>query len=269
MWQERLLALSARAERAIDYDEEDEPIDPSLLRECGVLAEELRQWLARPRVEPLKDGVRVVVAGPPNAGKSSLINAIVGEDRVIVTDIPGTTRDHIEVPLSLGGVPIRLTDTAGLRATWDKVEAIGVERASRLVEAADVLVWLGEPAESPSHPRLIKLRAKADLAGVGNAPPDSIAASSVTGQGLPELLRRVEDLARSILPDEGAIALNRRQALHLEEAAASLERGAGSGDHVIVAENLRMARSAFDRLTGRAGVEDVLDALFGRFCLGK
>jgi tRNA modification GTPase len=113
------------------------------------------------------------------------------------------------------------------------------------------------------------LRAKADLAGVGNAAPDSIAASSVTGQGLPELLRRVEDLARSILPDEGAIALNRRQALHLEEAAASLERGAGSGDHVIVAENLRMARSAFDRLTGRAGVEDVLDALFGRFCLGK
>jgi tRNA modification GTPase len=269
MWQERLLALSARAERAIDYDEEDEPVDPSLLRESGALAEELRQWLARPRVEPLKDGVRVVVAGPPNAGKSSLINAIVGEDRVIVTDIPGTTRDHIEVPLSLGGVPIRLTDTAGLRATGDKVEAIGVERASRLVEAADVLVWLGEPAESPSHPRLIKLRAKADLAGVGNAPPDSIAASSVTGQGLPELLRRVEDLARSILPDEGAIALNRRQALHLEEAAASLERGAGSGDHVIVAENLRMARSAFDRLTGRAGVEDVLDALFGRFCLGK
>jgi tRNA modification GTPase len=269
MWQERLLALSARAERAIDYDEEDEPVDPSLLRESGALAEELRQWLARPRVEPLKDGVRVVVAGPPNAGKSSLINAIVGEDRVIVTDIPGTTRDHIEVPLSLGGVPIRLTDTAGLRATGDKVEAIGVERASRLVEAADVLLWLGEPAESPSHPRLIKLHAKADLAGAGDAPPDSIAASSVTGQGLPELLRRVEDLARSILPDEGAVALNRRQALHLEEAAASLESGAGSGDHVIVAENLRMARSAFDRLTGRAGVEDVLDALFGRFCLGK
>jgi tRNA modification GTPase len=269
MWQERLLALSARAERAIDYDEEDEPIDPSLLRECGVLAEELRQWLARPRVEPLKDGVGVVVAGPPNAGKSSLINAIVGEERVIVTDIPGTTRDHIEVPLSLGGVPIRLTDTAGLRATGDKVEAIGVERASRLVEAADVLLWLGEPAESPSHPRLIKLQAKADLAGAGDAPPDSIPASSVTGQGLPELLRRVEDLARSILPDEGAVALNRRQALHLEEAAAALESGAGSGDHVIIAENLRMARSAFDRLTGCAGVEDVLDALFGRFCLGK
>jgi tRNA modification GTPase len=83
------------------------------------------------------------------------------------------------------------------------------------------------------------------------------------------LLRRIEELARSILPDEGAIALNRRQALHLEEAAASLERGAKSDDHLLLAEDLRMARSAFDRLTGRAGVEDVLDALFGRFCLGK
>ena len=116
-WQERLLALSAQAERAIDYDEEDERVDPALLRDARRLAAELRQWLERPRVEPLKDGVRVVVAGPPNAGKSSLINAIVGEERAIVTDVPGTTRDHIEVPLSLGGVPIRLTDTAGLRET--------------------------------------------------------------------------------------------------------------------------------------------------------
>jgi tRNA modification GTPase len=269
VWQERLLTLSARAERAIDYDEEDEPVDPSLLRECGALANELRQWLGRPRVEPLKDGVRVVVAGPPNAGKSSLINAIVGEERVIVTDIPGTTRDHIEVPLSFGGVPIRLTDTAGLRSTDDKAEAIGVERASRLVEAADVLIWLGEVSAVPSHPRLIKVHAKADLPGRGEVPAGSISVSSVTGEGLHLLLRRVDELARSILPDEGAIALNRRQALHLEEAAASLESGSGSDDQVLVAENLRMARSAFDRLTGRAGVEDVLDALFGRFCLGK
>jgi len=120
IWQERLLALSAQAERAIDYDDDDEGVDPALLRDCADLAGELRQWLERPRVEPLKDGVLVVVAGPPNAGKSSLINAIVGEERTIVTDMPGTTRDHIEVPLSLGGVPIRLTDTAGLRETEDE-----------------------------------------------------------------------------------------------------------------------------------------------------
>jgi tRNA modification GTPase len=269
VWQERLLALSARAERAIDYDEEDEPVDPSLLRESGALAYELRQWLGRPRVEPLKDGVRVVVAGPPNAGKSRLINAIVGEERVIVTDIPGTTRDHIEVPMSLGGVPIRLTDTAGLRDTSDKVEAIGVERASRLVEAADVLVWLGDKSASPSHPRLITVHAKADLPERRVTPPGSLPVSSMTGQGLAELLHQIEDLARSILPDEGAIALNRRQALHLDEAAAALENAAGAEDHLLAAEDLRMARSAFDRLTGRAGVEDVLDALFGRFCLGK
>ena len=269
MWQERLLLLSARAEQAIDYDEEEEPVELSLLRECGALADELRQWLARPRVEPLKDGVRVVIAGPPNAGKSSLINAIVGEDRAIVTDVPGTTRDHIEVPLSLGGVPVRLTDTAGLRESGDRVEAIGVERASRLVEAADVLVWLGVAGAAPPHSRLITVHGKADLPERGGAPPGSVPVSSVTGQGIVELLRQVEDLARSILPDEGAIALNRRQALHLDEAAAALESAAVSNDHLFVAEELRMARSAFDRLTGRAGVEDVLDALFGRFCLGK
>jgi tRNA modification GTPase len=129
-WQERLLVMSAMAEQAIDYDEEDSAVDPALARDCAALAEELAAWLARPRVEPLKDGVRVVVAGPPNAGKSSLINAIAGQERAIVTDVAGTTRDHIDVPLALGGIPILLTDTAGLRASEDAVEAIGAARAS-------------------------------------------------------------------------------------------------------------------------------------------
>jgi tRNA modification GTPase len=269
LWQEQLLALSALAERAIDYDEEDEAIDPSLLRDCASLVAELRQWMDRPRVEPLKDGVLVVVAGPPNAGKSSLINAIVGEERAIVTEIPGTTRDHIEVPLSVGGVPIRLTDTAGLRDTDDEVEAIGVERASRLVGTADVLVWLGEPSDAPAHPRLIRVHAKADLVERGEVPPNSLAVSSISGEGLPAILRRIEELARSILPGEGGIALNRRQATHVGEAAAALDHAAKGRELVLIAEDLRVARSAFDRLTGRAGVEDVLDALFGRFCLGK
>jgi tRNA modification GTPase len=268
-WQERLLALSAQAERAIDYDEDDEAVDPLLLRNCAELASELQRWLARPRVEPLKDGVRVVVAGPPNAGKSRLINAIAGEERVIVTDVPGTTRDHIEVPLSLGGVPIRLTDTAGLRETEDKVEAIGVERAGELIEAADVLVWMGDPADAPSHPRLIRAHAKADLPGRATAPEGSIAVSSMTDQGLSSILAAVEHLSRTVLPGEGAIALNRRQAQHLGEAAEVLSHAASGSDVVLVAEDLRQARAAFDRLTGRAGVEDVLDALFGRFCLGK
>jgi tRNA modification GTPase len=268
-WQEQLLSLSALAERAIDYDEEDEGADPALLRDCGALAEELRQWLGRPPVEPLKDGVRVVVAGPPNSGKSSLINAIAGEDRAIVTDIPGTTRDHIEVPLSLGGVPIRLTDTAGLRDTNDQVEAIGVERAGQLVEAADVLIWLGDPAAAPDHPRRIRVHAKADLPDRGAAPVGAVPVSSVTGEGLAELLEQVKVIARSLLPAEGAIALNRRQAQRIGEAAEALSGAASARDLVLIAEHLRLARTAFDRLTGRAGVEDVLDALFGRFCLGK
>jgi tRNA modification GTPase len=268
-WQERLVALSAQAERAIDYDEDDETIDPTLLRGCVELAGELRQWLERPRVEPLKDGVRVVVAGPTNAGKSSLINALSGEERAIVTDVPGTTRDHIEVPLSIGGIPIRLTDTAGLRATDDKVESIGVERAERLVELADVLVWLGAPEEAPEHPRRILVHAKADLAGRGMPPNGSLAVSSLAQQGIAELLAAIEQTARTVLPAEDAIALNRRQAAHVEEAAAALGRAGSTRDHVLLAEDLRVARGAFDRLTGRAGVEDVLDALFGRFCLGK
>ena len=268
-WQNRLLGLSAEAERAIDYDEDDQGVDPALSRECGALAAELRAWLERPRVERLKDGVKVVVAGPPNAGKSSLLNAIAGEERAIVTAVPGTTRDHIEVPLSLGGVPILLTDTAGLRESADAVETIGVERAARLVEVADVLLWLGEAADAPGHPRLIRVHAKADLAGRESASEGSIAVSSVTGDGLSELLRRTEALARDLLPAEDAIALNRRQAAQLEDARDALEHALGARDPVLIAEDLRLARAAFDRLTGRAGVEDVLDALFSRFCLGK
>jgi tRNA modification GTPase len=269
IWQQRLLALSAEAERAIDYDETDDTPDTSLQRECGELEVELRSWLERPRAERLKDGLRVVLAGPPNVGKSSLLNVIVGEERAIVTGLPGTTRDHIEVPMALGGVPLLLTDTAGLRESTDEVEAIGVARAARLTEAADVLVWLGEPAEAPEHPRLITVHAKADLPGRGAAPEGSIAVSSVSGQGVRELLDNIEALTRALLPSEDAISLNRRQASHVAEAADALALAAGAADAILLAEDLRISRSAFDRLTGRAGIEDVLDALFSRFCLGK
>jgi len=268
-WQERLLALSAEAERAIDYDEEDESIDSALVRGCEALAAELRQWLERPRIERLRDGVRVVVAGPTNAGKSSMVNAIAGDERAIVTDVPGTTRDHIEVPLSLAGVPVLLTDTAGLRHSEDRVEAIGISRAQGLIETADILLWLGEHEAAPDHPRLVKVHAKADLPNRAIAPASAIAVSAHTGKGLKELLERVGELARSLLPSEDAIALNRRQATHIGEAATALEAATASTELVLLSENLRLARTAFDRLTGRAGVEDVLDALFSRFCLGK
>lgn len=269
-WQQRLLDLSARAEAAIDYvDEDSVDANPSLSRDCGALAAELSGWLARPRAEPLRDGVRVVIAGPPNAGKSSLLNTIVGFERAIVTDIPGTTRDHIEVPLALSGVPIRLTDTAGLRESGELVERIGVDRARQLTELAEVLVWLGEPVDAPDHPRLIQVHSRADLPERRESPAGAIAVSSVTGEGLIALTQAVVTEARLVLPAEGEIALNARQADCVAQARDALEQAESSGDLVIVAESLRQARSAFDQLTGRAGVEDLLDALFGRFCLGK
>jgi tRNA modification GTPase len=269
-WQAGLLELSARAEAAIDYvDDDSVDRDPSLSRDCGALAGELSTWLERPRAEPLRDGIRVVIAGPPNAGKSSLLNAIAGYERAIVTAVPGTTRDHIEVPLALSGVPIRLTDTAGLRDPAELVEQIGVDRARKLLELADVLLWLGEPEDAPEHPRLIRVHARADLPERGLAPPGSLAISSVIGTGLAELTRAIVAAARAILPAEGEIALNRRQADCLSDARNALEAAENAGDLVIIAESLRQARAAFDRLTGAAGVEDLLDALFGRFCLGK
>ena len=264
-WQERLLSLSAEAERAIDYDEDDAGIDPGLLSGVAELEAELRSWLERPRAEMLKDGVRVVVAGPPNAGKSSLLNAIAGQERAIVTDIPGTTRDHIEVPLALAGIPIVLTDTAGLRAAENAVEALGVARSKALIERADILLWLGDPGQTPTHERMLRVHSKADLGGL--VAEGCIAISSVTGAGLAELLDRIAEVARTLLPDECLLALNRRQAQHVAEAAEAL--AGDRSDIVLIAEGLRQARTAFDRLTGRAGVEDVLDALFGRFCLGK
>ncbi|MEO7751341.1 MAG: tRNA uridine-5-carboxymethylaminomethyl(34) synthesis GTPase MnmE [Sphingomicrobium sp.] len=267
LWQQRLMDLSAAAERAIDYDEDDEALDPALSSGCAALAAELGEWLARPRVEPLRDGVRIVVAGPPNSGKSSLVNAIAGEDRAIVTSLPGTTRDQIDVPLSIGGMAVVLTDTAGLRQTTDVVEAIGVARARALVDAAEILLWLGDPDGAPDHPNLILIHARADVRGP--APSGAIPVSAKTGDGIAQLLEQMTALASPLLGDGGAIALNRRQARHIAEAQCALADAGLASDILLVAENLRSARMAFDLLTGRAGVEDVLDSLFGRFCLGK
>ncbi len=269
-WQARLLDLCARAEAAIDYvDEDSVDAAPDLSRDCAALAEELSEWADRPRAELLRDGVRVVIAGPPNAGKSSLLNALCGFERAIVTDIPGTTRDHVEVPLALDGLPIRLTDTAGLRDAEDPVEQIGVERSRQLLERADLLVWLGEPADAPSHARVIYVHAKADLAERRAAPAGSLPVSSVSGEGLSALGDAIATAARALLPAEGTMALNRRQAGCIAEARDALQAASETDDLVLAAEFLRSARLAFDRVTGRAGVDDLLDVLFGRFCLGK
>lgn len=267
-WRERLLDLSARAEAAIDYvgDEDETATELGPLADgAALIAQEIAAALALPRAEPLKEGIRVVVAGPPNAGKSSLVNALCNDERAIVTDVAGTTRDVIEVPIAIRGIPFVLVDTAGLRASDDPVENIGIARAEAEAARADILLWLGEPADAPDHPALLVIHSKADLGSPSDA--EGLAVSAVTGAGLDKLVDELVEKAGNILPGEGSLALNRRQAGHLDDALRAL-RETGE-DLVILAAHLRSALAAFDRLSGRSGIEDMLDRLFGRFCLGK
>jgi tRNA modification GTPase len=211
----------------------------------------------------------VVLAGPPNAGKSTLLNVLAGREAAIVTPIAGTTRDVIEVPVALGGVAFVFADTAGLRDPGaDVVEAIGVERAAAAVTGADILLWLGEPAQCPDHPRVIRIGAQADRVDHEVAAHD-ILLSAVTGQGLGDLQALLLDASRALLPRAGEAALNRRQREGLASIFRSLRDAAKVPDLILVAESLRSARSALDALTGKAGTEDMFDTLFGAFCIGK
>ena len=267
LWQAELLALSAQVEAALDFSDEDDvtPLPGDFHTRLAALAAELSAWLARPPAERLKDGVRVVIAGPPNAGKSTLLNALVGRDAAITSAIPGTTRDLIEAPVSLGGVPFLLIDTAGLRDTDEEIEAIGVSRARASVEASDILLWLGEAEEAPEG--AIRVHAKVDLRPSGGE--TDVAVSALAGTGLEILSRLLIQRSGALLPREGDIALNQRHREALREMKAAVEEAGHSADLIVVAEALRLARGALDRITGRAGVEDMLDMLFGRFCVGK
>jgi tRNA modification GTPase len=267
-WQARLLALAARIEAELDFSDEADVAgaagsDP----EPAVLAGEIEAFLRRPPIERLRDGLRVVIAGPPNAGKSSLLNALTGREAAITSALPGTTRDLVEAPTAIGGTPFLLVDTAGLRESGDAIEAIGVERAQRVLASADLVLWLGDPAEAPDLGRSILIHAKADI-----VPPDpraEIAVSAKTGAGLDALMSRLVERARALLPAEDEVAINARHRDALQAARDWLKEAEGAGDPLIAAEALRQARLALDRVTGRAGVEDMLDALFGRFCIGK
>lgn len=265
-WQARILGLAAKVEAALDFSDEDDvsPLSAGFAAELCALRDELSAWLARPTAERLKDGVRVVIAGPPNAGKSSLLNALAGRDAAITSELPGTTRDLIEAPTAIGGAPFLLIDTAGLRDSRDRIESIGVERARASVEAADIVVWLGDAADAPQG--AIRVHAKADLRPQG--PNSDLSVSVMNGEGLDALSRELIQRSAILLPREGEIALNSRHRAVLHDVLAALGE-AGAADLLISAEALRLARAALDRITGRAGVEDMLDALFGRFCIGK
>jgi tRNA modification GTPase len=265
-WQERLLGMAAEVEAALDFSDEDDvsPLAGDFVERLRAVRGELADWLARPPAERLRDGVRVVIAGPPNAGKSSLLNALLARDAAIVTDIPGTTRDLIEVPVAIRGVPFLLVDTAGLRESADPVEAIGVDRARASTQTADIVLWLGSEADKPA--RAIHLQPKSDLgAGAGES---GLRVSAKTGEGVTALADMLVSEAGRLMPREGEVALNARQRGALQEVDAGL-RDALNEDLLVVAEGLRGARRALDRITGRAGVEHMLDALFARFCIGK
>jgi tRNA modification GTPase len=282
-WQERLLGLMAGAEAELNFaDEDDVDVGESVaqrLREgMAALAGELGEWLARPAAEVIAEGLSVVIAGPPNAGKSTLINALAKRELAIVSPVAGTTRDLIETALALDGIAMRFSDTAGLRAeSGDAIEMIGIDRAKAAVETADILLWLGPAKEVPDHPRAILVAAQADrwkgdAAAEAEAARCDVILSAATGEGMDKLHRMIVEMARTLLPREGEAALRRRQRDALAEAKAWLEvepESREAGDLILLAERLRLAGGALDRITGRAGVEEMLDALFGRFCIGK
>jgi tRNA modification GTPase len=227
----------------------------------------MAEALARPPAERLRDGVRIVVAGPPNAGKSSLLNWLAGRDVAITSAVAGTTRDVIEAPTAIAGAPFLLVDTAGLRESADEVEAAGVERARRNLAAADLILWLGPPGDCPNPDRSIRVQSKIDILPIDSAAEAHVSAE--TGEGMERLVDVIMSRARALLPGEGEVALNARHRAALHESAAALRAGLDTADLPIAAESLRRARAALDAITGRSGVENVLDALFSRFCIGK
>ena len=265
-WRGALIELSAEAEVAIDYaDEEDGAATFDPAPRLASLIADLDALLDAPRVERLRDGVRLVVAGPPNAGKSSLVNALAGEARAIVTALPGTTRDLVEVPLSLAGIAVTLVDTAGLRETGDTVERIGVGLAEREIERADLLLWLGTIADQPRHPRCLLIASKADL----HEGREGHRVSALDREGLDALAEWIVSEATKIVPSGEQPGLNAREAGLVTECRDALARASTLCDPILIAEELRLARGSLDRVSGISGVEELLDALFGRFCLGK
>ncbi len=259
-----LLQLAASVELAIDYvDEEDGASAEVPDRDFGALLGSVQDLLNQPGIERLRHGVRVVVGGPPNAGKSSLVNVLAREERVIVTPVAGTTRDTIEIALSLGGIPVTLVDTAGLRETEDEVEQIGIERAERALAGADLVLWLGPPDEAPAGS--IVVASKADLGTRSEGIPFS--ATSSIGHG--ELVAAIIAKAEMLVPGEEAVALTLTERDALKAVETDVCQARIEAQVEIKADLLRTAMQHLDRITGHAGVEDMLDALFSRFCVGK
>jgi tRNA modification GTPase len=277
------LDISVRLEHALDFSEDELPGDfaDNLARDLSSLRSRIAARLATAREgRLLREGALVVLAGPPNVGKSSLLNALLGERRAIVSDTAGTTRDFIEESVEIGGWPVRLVDTAGLRAAGDVIEAEGVGRAEELIAKADLVLSLEESGNggtkttrTPKTPRMsgaIHVLSKCDLHPADQA-THSLPVSALTGEGLPELRAaiadRLEKLAAKGEEASGADVTTRQKEL-LQIAADALAR-VDVGDLVVAANEARVAAESLGKILGKVYTEDLLESIFSRFCVGK
>lgn len=277
-WRERLVTLRAAVEAELDFsDERDVPEDvgSGVLDELGTLAAEMElHCRGYARAEMIRDGFNVVLAGAPNAGKSSLLNALAKRDVAIVSPEAGTTRDLIEVSLDLDGYKVRLTDTAGLRRTGDAVEIAGVERARRRIAEADLVLMLTDMCEPVAVDGLlgtmIRVGTKADLCP-GKPAAFDICVSAVTGAGIPELLSLITDHVSQVATGVSDVMPSQlRHVALIEEARRHVETAISHNLAAeILAESLRQASKSLGRITGEIDVEDILSSIFSRFCIGK
>jgi tRNA modification GTPase len=299
-WRARLIEALALVEAGIDFSEEEVPADLTTraFEIVRPLLAEIRTAVGAGQGERLREGLRVAIAGPPNVGKSTLLNRLARRDAAIVSPHAGTTRDVIEVHLDLAGFPVTLRDTAGLRLAADPVEQEGVRRAWDAVQDADLVLWVVEAAGFEAGVSLMARQAggtdrgaqswiilnKADLLAPGAARELAsrfadrlggkalLTISAIGGAGVDELVQAVARLAERFFTAEPALVTRERHRVALQEAAEALNgalRLGPQGGEELVAEQIRLATRALERLTGRIGVEDILDVIFRDFCIGK
>lgn len=284
----RLTETRTRFEAALDFPDEPVPsFERQNVEQVGALALDVADVLAAARRgRRLIDGARMALVGPPNVGKSSLLNALVGETRAIVTEVPGTTRDPVLAEFEIEGIPVSVVDTAGIRDTDDVVESIGIERALDAVRTVDVVLLMSAvdvPADAAVQRRLAEVTGpdtqflyihnKSDLArDLESLPDDTIVVSALTGAGLKALLDRLADAIGALAGEENEVAARSRHVEALELAAGALERAstiAAQGEPELVAEELANAQEALGSITGRVTRDDLLGRIFSSFCIGK
>jgi tRNA modification GTPase len=278
--QSKLTELRALTEAMLDFPEEEVDAlhrDEAGVR-LGVVRATLEDLIAKSRQGSLlRSGIQVVLAGRPNVGKSSLLNRLAGEERAIVTPIPGTTRDALREPVQIAGVPLVLVDTAGLRVTSDVVEQLGVERTQRELEQADVVLAVYEAggdtmplANLPSGAARIDAYNKIDLVPDFAAPAEGVAVSAKTGEGLERLRQAILNAAGWSDTGESVFLARERHLRALEKVRGHLEGAARESRRwEFFAEELRLAHAALGSITGEFSADDLLGEIFARFCIGK